>query len=177
MTIPSPRTSRGVPPGDPGPRETVTEADLGGLSPLGPSEMLMRQLRTTARGLSEAAAAQRLRQFGPNELSKRAFYPLTMPLTVGPGSMSVALTLGANPEPGLRSKVVTAMAHTVGILIVAVAVYLCYRHADRIVKQLGPTGTSVVVRLSAFILLCIGVQIIWNGARALLVGAFPGAAP
>jgi multiple antibiotic resistance protein len=69
------------------------------------------------------------------------------------------------------------MAHTVGILIVAVAVYLCYRHADRIVKQLGPTGTSVVVRLSAFILLCIGVQIIWNGARALLVGAFPGAAP
>ena len=75
MTIPSPRTSRGVPPGDPGPRETVTEADLGGLSPLGPSEMLMRQLRTTARGLSEAAAAQRLRQFGPNELSKRAGPP------------------------------------------------------------------------------------------------------
>ncbi len=112
-----------------------------------------------------------------NELSKRAFYPLTMPLTVGPGSMSVALTLGANPEPGLRSKVITATAQTIGILIVAVAVYLCYRHADRIVKQLGPTGTSVVVRLSAFILLCIGVQIIWNGVRALLVGVFPGAAP
>jgi multiple antibiotic resistance protein len=112
-----------------------------------------------------------------NEVSKRAFYPLTMPLTVGPGSMSVALTLGANPEPGLRSMVITATAHTVGILIVAVSVYLCYRHADRIVKQLGPTGTSVVVRLSAFILLCIGVQIIWNGVRALLVGVFPGAAP
>jgi multiple antibiotic resistance protein len=112
-----------------------------------------------------------------NELSKRAFYPLTMPLTVGPGSMSVALTLGANPEPGLRSKVITETAHTIGILIVAVAVYLCYRHADRIVKRLGPTGTSVVVRLSAFILLCIGVQIIWNGVRALLVGAFPSAVP
>ena len=75
MTIPSPRTGRAVPPGEPGPRERVTEADLGGLSPLGPSEMLMRQLRTTPRGLSEAAAAQRLRQFGPNELSKRAGPP------------------------------------------------------------------------------------------------------
>ena len=110
------------------------------------------------------------------DLSQRAFYPLTMPLTVGPGSMSVALTLGANPEQGLRSKVITASAHTVGILIVAVAVYLCYRHADRIVKQLGPTGTGVAMRLSAFILLCIGVQITWNGVRALLVSVLPNAA-
>jgi multiple antibiotic resistance protein len=112
-----------------------------------------------------------------DDLSQRAFYPLTMPLTVGPGSMSVALTLGANPEQGLRSRVITAVAHTVGILIVAAAVYLCYRHANRIVKQLGPTGTGVVVRLSAFILLCIGVQITWNGVRALLAGAFPNATP
>src|SRR5262245_17842044 len=112
-----------------------------------------------------------------DDLSQRAFYPLTLPLTVGPGSMSVALTLGANPEQGLRSKLVTAVAHTVGILIVALAVYLCYRHADRIVNQLGPTGTGVVVRLSAFILLCIGVQIIWNGVRALLAGASPNAPP
>ncbi len=75
MTIPPPRTSRAVPSGDPGPRQTVTEADLTALSPLGPSEILMRQLRTTARGLSEAAAAQRLGQFGPNELSRRAGPP------------------------------------------------------------------------------------------------------
>jgi len=102
---------------------------------------------------------------------------LKMPLTVGPGSMSVALTLGANPEPGLRQQVVTALAHTLGILIVAVSVYLCYRHAERIVKKLGPTGNSVVVRLSAFILLCIGVQIIWNGVHTLLVGAFPHGVP
>lgn len=113
----------------------------------------------------------------PSDLSRRAFYPLTMPLTVGPGSMSVALTLGANPEPGLRQQVVTAVAHTIGIVIVAVAVYLCYRHAERLVKRLGPTGSSVVVRLSAFILLCIGVQIIWNGVRTLLVGAFPHTGP
>ncbi len=112
----------------------------------------------------------------PVEFSQRAFYPLTMPLTVGPGVIAVAITLGANPTPGLRPLVVTALAHTFGILIVAVSIYFCYRYADRILKKLGPTGTSVVTRLSAFILLCIGVQICWNGLHALLAGAFPNAA-
>ncbi len=111
----------------------------------------------------------------PDELGERAFYPLTMPLTVGPGSISVALTLGANPVQGLRPLLVTAVAHALGILIVAVAVYLCYRYADGILRRLGPTRTSVVVRLSAFILLCIGVQICWNGLHAMLAGAFPSA--
>lgn len=105
-----------------------------------------------------------------DELHQRAFYPLTMPLTVGPGSISVALTLGANPERGVRSLVVTAIGHAAGILIVTMAVYLCYRYADRIIRKLGATGTGVVIRLSAFILLCIGVQISWNGIHALLAG-------
>jgi multiple antibiotic resistance protein len=110
-----------------------------------------------------------------DDFSQRAFYPLTMPLTVGPGSISVALTLGANPTRG-SPLFVTAVGHACGIFIVTVAVYLCYRYADRILKKLGPTGTGVVIRLSAFILLCIGVQICWNGLHALIVGAFPAAA-
>ena len=110
-------------------------------------------------------------------LRRRAFYPLTMPLTVGPGSMSVALTLGANPAQSFRATVITAIAHALGILLVCVAIYLCYRYADRLVNRLGPTGTSVVIRLSAFILLCIGVQITWNGVRALLAVAFPPTTP
>jgi multiple antibiotic resistance protein len=109
----------------------------------------------------------------PDELSQRAFYPMTMPLTVGPGSISVALTLGANPPPGFRSLLLTAMAHAIGILLVAVGVYFCYRYADRILRKLGPTGTSVVVRLTAFILLCIGVQICWNGVHGLIASGFP----
>jgi len=106
------------------------------------------------------------------DLSQTAFYPMTMPLTVGPGSISVALTLGANPPPGFRPLLLTALAHAAGILLVAVGVYLCYRYADRILRKLGATGTSVVVRLSAFILLCIGVQICWNGVHALIAGGF-----
>ena len=103
----------------------------------------------------------------------RAFYPLTMPLTVGPGSISVALTLGANPPRGLSPLLDTTLGNAVGFALVALAVYFCYRYADRVIKTLGPIGTGVVERLSAFILLCIGVQIVWNGLHALILSAFP----
>jgi multiple antibiotic resistance protein len=50
---------------------------------------------------------------------------------------------------------------------VAIAIFFSLRYADAIIRRLGPTGTAVMLRLSAFILLCIGVQIIWNGVSAL----------
>jgi multiple antibiotic resistance protein len=96
-----------------------------------------------------------------------------MPITVGPGAISVALTLGANPSNDLRASVITVLAHALGILIVAVTVYLCYRYGERILRKLGPTGVSVLTRLLAFILLCIGVQIAWNGVHGFIIGAFP----
>jgi multiple antibiotic resistance protein len=111
---------------------------------------------------------------GIEDLSQRAFYPMTMPLTVGPGSISVALTLGANPPAGFRPLLITVLAHIIGILLVALGVYLCYRYAEVILRKLGPTGTGVVVRLTAFILLCIGVQLCWNGVHALLLSTIPG---
>ena len=98
----------------------------------------------------------------------RAFYPLTMPLTVGPGSISVAITLGANAHESVGRRVITLGGHLAAILAVSIAVYLCYRYAERILRWLGRTGTSILLRLSAFILLCIGVQICWNGVHALL---------
>ena len=102
------------------------------------------------------------------DLGTRAFYPLTMPLTVGPGSISVAITLGANHTQGVRSLIIESLAHTAGIVLVAISVFVSYRYADRILHRLGPTGTVVLVRMSSFILLCIGVQIAWNGVSALL---------
>lgn len=106
----------------------------------------------------------------PDSFAQRAFYPLTMPLTVGPGSISVAITLGANPPRGLRALLTTTLAHVVGVLITALAIYLCYRYADRLVRRLGTVGTNIMIRLTAFILLAIGTQIIWNGARTMLEG-------
>ena len=124
---------------------------------------------------ARATVADTARAPMPN-LRRRAFYPLTMPLTVGPGSISVAITLGANPAPDVRTLLVTAAGHVAGMLLVAMSVYFCYRYADAIVRRLGETGSIVVARLSAFILLCIGVQIGWNGVRGLVASAFPGVA-
>jgi multiple antibiotic resistance protein len=93
------------------------------------------------------------------------FYPLTMPLTVGPGSISVAITLGSQrpKSAGIEQIALLAGGAVVGALAMALTVYLSYRFAQRLVKLLGPHGTQVVVRLSAFILLCIGIQILWSG--------------
>jgi multiple antibiotic resistance protein len=103
------------------------------------------------------------------DLRTRAFYPLTMPLIVGPGSISVAITIGANQSQNVRSLIVNTTAHVASMLVVAIAIFLSLRYADAIIRRLGPTGTAVMLRLSAFILLCIGVQIVWNGISALLV--------
>jgi multiple antibiotic resistance protein len=94
-----------------------------------------------------------------------AFYPLTLPLTVGPGSIAVAITIGSQ-RPRAASPADTLLlsgAAIVGVVAVSVAVYLCYRYAERLADFLGESGTNVLVRLSAFILLCIGIQIIWSG--------------
>jgi multiple antibiotic resistance protein len=100
-----------------------------------------------------------------------AFYPLTMPLTVGPGSISVAITLGSQRPsvPGsFTNLLVLAGGAVAGVLALAVTIYVCFRYADRIVAALGASGTNVLTRLSAFILLCIGIQILWNGYSALI---------
>ncbi|HWA04563.1 MAG TPA: MarC family protein [Rhizomicrobium sp.] len=97
------------------------------------------------------------------------FYPLTMPLTVGPGSISVAITLGSQ-RPGHFGWAELAQfgsAAVAGILVIALTIYFCYRFAESTVSRLGRTATNVVVRLSAFIMLCIGIQILWNGWSAL----------
>ena len=99
-----------------------------------------------------------------------SFYPLTMPLTVGPGSMSVAIALGSQrPSDPLDPYhlALLASAAIVGIIAVALTVYVCYRYAEGVIARLGKSGTNVVVRLSAFILLCIGIQILWTGYSTL----------
>jgi multiple antibiotic resistance protein len=106
-----------------------------------------------------------------SDLSRRAFYPLTLPLTVGPGSISVAITLGANRPPGNEPHWSYLTAAILGAAMVAITIYLSYRFAQTLGRVLGDTAMSVVIRLSSFILLCIGVQIVWNGVSALLHSA------
>jgi multiple antibiotic resistance protein len=101
-----------------------------------------------------------------------SFYPLTMPLTVGPGSISVAVALGSQ-RPALAAPLADVASYSVaaivGLVGIAATIFVCYRFAGRIVAGLGPHGTDVMVRLCAFILLCIGIQIIWSGYSTLII--------
>lgn len=104
----------------------------------------------------------------PDEASQRAFFPLTFPFTVGPGSVSVAITLGASLWGSGRAVAPSIVGALVGVVLLALTTLLCYRYADVLLRRLGSTGTMVLLRFSAFILLCIGVQIFWDGASELL---------
>lgn len=99
-----------------------------------------------------------------------SFYPLTMPLTVGPGSISVAITIGSRkPETEFALPILAlhALGAFAGVVAIAASIYIAYRFAGNLARLLGTTGLEVMVRLSAFILMCIGIQIIWNGWSAL----------
>ena len=63
------------------------------------------------------------------------------------------------------------LAWIIGSALVAITIYLSYRSAERMEELLGETAMNVILRLSSFILLCIGVQIVWNGVEGLLVTA------
>ncbi len=103
--------------------------------------------------------------------ARQAFYPLTMPLTVGPGSIATAIALGSQKQiagADFRNFALEAGAAVVALAAVAGTIYLAYRFADRIEEVLGTTGTNVLIRLFAFVLLCIGVQIMWAGVAELI---------
>lgn len=102
-----------------------------------------------------------------NILQRKAFYPLTLPLTVGPGSIATAITLGANVPRSGGMIVFALLEAAVGSLVIALLVWVCFAFADRTAKLLGPAAMGVMMRLSAFLLTCIGLQIVWNGIRAL----------
>jgi multiple antibiotic resistance protein len=94
-----------------------------------------------------------------------------MPLTVGPGTISVAITLGTQ---GAETKhlLMTATGGLAAAVAVAATIYLSYRFATNVMRWLGETGTDILMRLAAFILLCLGVQIVANGLAGLkLMGA------
>jgi len=111
------------------------------------------------------------------DVLRDAFYPLTLPLTVGPGSISIAITLGANQTHHFGASLLAILAAAVGCAFLAATIYLCYAFADRLAAVMGPTGTNVIVKLSSFLLVCIGVQIIWNGVSQLLASLLKIAGP
>lgn len=92
-----------------------------------------------------------------------AFVPLTMPMTAGPGTISVAIALGANRPIGDFQLAQFALAAGAAALLISIAILLCYRGAGRMITYLGKSGAQTLSKLAAFLLLCVGMQIGLNG--------------
>jgi multiple antibiotic resistance protein len=107
---------------------------------------------------------------GSGDLERIAFYPLTMPITTGPGTISVAIALGTTLP---AEKIPVLLGVLTASVFISAIIYLCYRFADRIEGALGQTGSEALSRLFAFILICIGVQILWDGISQLWVSLPP----
>ncbi|NNN04407.1 MAG: NAAT family transporter [Elusimicrobia bacterium] len=111
------------------------------------------------------------RPSSPRDADQGTFYPLTFPVTAGPGCIVVMLTLSAHASRKVFSDDV--LTH-VGLFLAAAAlcalVYLAYAYAPKIARVIPPSTAHGVLRVVAFLLLCIGVQIAWNGADALITG-------
>jgi multiple antibiotic resistance protein len=135
----------------------------GGLVVISTGWTLLRQPND-----SETGGPSATQKCNETDYARQAFYPLTLPLTVGPGSISVAITVGADRPEGAAWRWPLIGGMLLGSAVIAVSIYLSYRFAERIARALGDSAMNIMIRLSSFILVCIGVQILWNGLSALL---------
>jgi len=105
-----------------------------------------------------------------SSVEQQVFYPLTFPVTVGPGCIVVMLTLSAHAsmKRGVLENVITHAGILLALVALSLTVYLCYRYAPKITERVSPATAHGILRIVAFVLVCIGVQITWNGLEVLL---------
>ena len=95
-----------------------------------------------------------------------AFFPLTLPFTTGPGTIAVAVALGAGHPVDGAGWFFAGVTAAAGAM--AVTIWALYANADRLSTWLGRTGSNTVTRLSAFLLFCIGIQMLITGVSDVL---------
>lgn len=115
--------------------------------------------------------AELAESFTIEQARRQAFYPLTFPISCGPGSIAAAITVGVSlHDQKLTLSLVRMGGGVLALFFIGIILYLALKYAQRLLKPLGESGSVIFLRLSAFILLCLGVQIIWDGVEALLRG-------
>jgi multiple antibiotic resistance protein len=103
------------------------------------------------------------------ELHQKTFYPFTFPITAGPGTIVVMLTLSAHiPQKPISESLLSHAGLMTAVVVLSAIVYFSYAYAPNIARRISPSTAHGILRVIAFILLCIGVQIAWNGLAALL---------
>ena len=99
-----------------------------------------------------------------------AFFPLTLPITAGAGAIAITVAIAAEIEPAFSVHVfLLYLGASIGIILMMAVVFVCYRFSDAISEKIGRTGTMVVTRLSAFVLLAIGLDVMWTGMLKLII--------
>jgi multiple antibiotic resistance protein len=102
-------------------------------------------------------------------LKNKAFYPFTFPITAGPGCIVVMLTLSIHAkQPSITQTILAYAGLLLAAILLSASIYLCYANAPRITRSISPATAHGMLRVVAFILFCIGVQIAWNGFSDLL---------
>jgi multiple antibiotic resistance protein len=131
-------------------------------------KLLNQENTEPSRDKIQAAAEVKTEELAGN-LRQKVFYPFTFPITAGPGCIVVMLTLAAHtPQRPIRDNLLAHAGLLIAILVLCLSVYFCYAHAHRIAHRISPNTAHGILRVTAFILLCIGVQIAWNGLVPLL---------
>jgi multiple antibiotic resistance protein len=122
-----------------------------------------RMLSRTDDDDVHAAALEEASTLSDTEIVRQSFFPITFPLTTGPGTIAASIALGAQIPSRPVAYVLGVLVAAVGSAIVSLVLYLVFRNSAAVLRWLGDIGTLVMMRLMAFILLCIGIQIMWTG--------------
>ena len=132
-----------------------------------------RMLHRTDADDVKVAAAEKASEMSQAEIVRRSFFPITFPLTTGPGTIAVSIALGSQMPTTPVLYLAGALVAAAGAALASVVLYLIFRNSAKVLEWLGEIGTLVMMRLLAFILLCIGIQFVWNGWAELNAIANP----
>ena len=126
-----------------------------------------RMLHKSESDEVQTAASEQAGSLSDAEIMLRSFFPITFPLTTGPGTIAACITLGAKIHDAPVHYVLAASVAAAGAALTAVVLYFIFVHAAALLKKLGEVGTLVMMRLLAFVLVCVGVEFMWTGWAAL----------
>jgi multiple antibiotic resistance protein len=101
-------------------------------------------------------------------IDDKLFYPITFLITTGAGTISVLFTLGAQSETeDFQNYLLNTGAILVAVIIMCILIRIFYLNTEAILKYLGSHSENIVNRLMAFLLFCVGLQILVTGIKAL----------
>jgi multiple antibiotic resistance protein len=130
---------------------------------------VLNEKSTGATSQNQAEPTEQHIEVGRQHLEEKIFYPFTFPITSGPGALVALLTLTAHiSNRDLAQNILGHVGVFLSVVVLSVLCYFCYAYAPKITRIISPSTAHGILRVIAFILLCIGVQIAWNGLSALL---------